>query len=315
MIDLLLKKQVQLNRDDLTSSLQRLFDLDLISGEIYEGSGVRLSIDLIRRWMLRNRSVEPSRSETIDIQRALARPNYSAFDNGFKTYRLRSFSEKELLDYLFLLESTDQPPFSSKERQFISFISGSHPHLVRLAAATIFDQRLTSGAPLSDLNLIESTFKVEASRLFRELWDGASDIEQLLLMLISLQSCQGKLKTAEYHLGDLPELSRYDRELNELVARGLLNRTQDNPPVWDLFSPVFLWWILKEIESTAPNQLSERRKVWGRLVTDERAQQISGVVDWVRQNRALMGSVIKSISDQWGINMPQLPPSDKSDES
>ncbi|MCU0548826.1 MAG: hypothetical protein MUC48_05715 [Leptolyngbya sp. Prado105] len=103
-------------------------------------------------------------------------------------------------------------------------------------------------------------------------------------MLITLQKLQGKVTGARYELRDLPEiLQQRDREINELTERGLLIRTQDNPPLWDLFSPIFHWWILREIESSDPEQLNDRRKVWGELVTQKRADQMGDLVKWVKQ--------------------------------
>jgi hypothetical protein len=221
-----------------------------------------------------------------ELCKPLSAPYYSTFENGFTNYRLRSFSEKELLKFLERVEQTNQPPFSSVERHYIAYLSGFHPKLAQIAAAEIFDQRIETSSPLSDLTPVGERFKSDARSLFESLWQGASEIERLLMMLIALQKLRGKVTEAQYDLSDLQHLLiQREREIIELTERGLLIRTQTNPPAWDLFSPIFHWWILKEIEATNPEQLADRRKVWGNLITQEREKQISNLIDWIKQNR------------------------------
>lgn len=220
-----------------------------------------------------------------ELCKPLNAPYYSAFENGFTNYRLRSFSESELLRFLQRVEQTDQPPFTPAETRYVAQLSGYHPNLAQIAAAEIFDRRIETRLSLTDFSPVGERFKSEARPIFESLWHGASEIERLLLMLITLQKLQGKVTGARYELRDLPEiLQQRDREINELTERGLLIRTQDNPPTWDLFSPIFHWWILREIESSDPDQLNDRRKVWGELVTQKRADQMSDLVKWVKQN-------------------------------
>ncbi|MCY6491644.1 AAA family ATPase [Leptolyngbya sp. GGD] len=220
-----------------------------------------------------------------ELCKPLTTPNYSAFENGFTNYRLRSFSESELLKFLQRVEQTNQPPFTPAETRYIAYLSGYHPRLIQIAAAELFDQRFDIQLPLSDPSSIGERFKSEARPILEGLWQGTSEIEKLLLMLITLQKLEGKVTGARYELRDLPDfLETKDREINELTERGLLIRTQDNPPTWDLFSPIFQWWILKEIESSDPEQLNDRRKVWGELVTQKRADQMGELVKWVKQN-------------------------------
>ena len=167
-----------------------------------------------------------------ELCRPLSAPYYSAFENGFTNYRLRSFTEKELLQLLQQVDQTEQPPFTRAEVRYIAYLSGSHPQLVQRAAAEVFDQRLESGAPLSDLAPVGERFKSDARPTFESLWHGASEIERVLLMLIALQKLQGRVPSAQYNLSDLKIIfSQRERELIELAERGLLNRTQANPPV------------------------------------------------------------------------------------
>ena len=127
-------------------------------------------------------------------------------------------------------------------------------------------------------------------------------------MLISLQKLQGKINKVQYELSDLEIVfSQRDRELLELNQRGLLKRSQINFNEWEIFSPIFEWWILKEIESTEPEQLSERRKVWANLVTQKRADQLGSLVEFLKQNRENIEAFGRTIFEIFGDDLPQLP--------
>ena len=238
----------------------------------------------------------------------LALPNYSAFDNGFTICTLKFFRESELITLLERVVQTGQPAFNSAERKYIAYLSGFHPQLAQIAAAKIFDHRMELGAPLNDLTPVGEQFKSEARRIFESLFWEASEIERVLLMLVALQSLKGKLMDANYQINDLPKIfSEREREINDLTERRLLNRVQANPPNWDIFSPIFKWWILKEIESEDPQQLEERRKIWGNLLTQKRVEQVGNVVEFVKKNREIIEDFGRSILRIAGWEIPKLP--------
>lgn len=246
-----------------------------------------------------------------ELCRSLSAPYYSAFENGFTNYRLRGFGENELLMLLQRAEQAKQLPFSPAEARYIKYLSGFHPRLVQIAAAEIFDQRIESGAPLNQEvleNTVGERFKSETRIVFEGLWQGASEIERLLLMLVALQKSQGRLLNVQYDLGDLFEVfSGRERELVELTERGLLNRTLVKPPTWEIFSPIFQWWILKEIESGNTEQISERRRIWGNLITKRRADKLSETVEFLRKNKGAIEVLGRSILRITGWEAPQLP--------
>lgn len=158
---------------------------------------------------------------------------------------------------------------------------------------------------------IEERFKSEARPIFESLWLGASEIERVLLMLVTLQKYQGKLPNAQYNLSDLSEIfSQKERELFELTERGLLHRTPPDFSDWNIFSPTFQWWILKEIESTDPEKLNERRKVWANLVTQKRADKLKEIFEFLKKHREAIESVGRSLFTLAGQDLPKLPGSE-----
>jgi hypothetical protein len=246
-----------------------------------------------------------------ELCKPLSAPYYSAFENGFTTERLRCFSEKEILHLLQRVEQTEQPLFSPIEFRYVIYLSGYHPQLAQIAAAVIFEQRIESGAPLDQKTLEEIVgvqFKSESCFLFEALWQRATEIERLLLMLITLQKYQGKLLSSQYSLSDLPELFwEKERELLELTQRGLLTQIQANPPVWNIFSPIFQWWILKELEASSPDYLNERRKVWGNLITQKRAEKLGNFIEFLKNNRQTIEQWARTILRVTGWEPPKLP--------
>ncbi|MBP0018900.1 MAG: ATP-binding protein [Cyanobacteria bacterium SBLK] len=235
----------------------------------------------------------------------LALPNYSAFDNGFSLCRLSFFNKKELLHLLERVLQTEQPEFNSAEQNYVAYLSGFHPQLAQIAAAQIFDRRMEEKAPLDDLSPVGERFKSEASPIFETLFQGASELEKILLMLVALQSLKGKVTGASYDITDLPNIfSEREREINDLTERGLLNREQDNPPQWEIFSPIFQWWILKEIESEDPEQLEARRKVWGNLLTQKRVEQVGTLVEFIKKNRTVIENFARFVLENIGVEIP-----------
>jgi len=242
-----------------------------------------------------------------ELCKPLAVQGMSPFENGFASYRLQRFRDNDILRLLQRVEQTEQTSFIPLETRYVIYLSGYHPHLAQIAAAEIFDQRIESGFPLRDLTPVGERFKVEARSVFESLWEGASEIERMLLMLIALQDFEGEITDAQYSLSDLSNIfSQRERELDELTERGLLNRTQTNPPAWGIFSPIFQWWIIKEIESSPPEQLSERRKVWGNLVTQKQADKLGKTVELVKNNKQLIEKVGRSVLKLTGVELPPL---------
>lgn len=220
----------------------------------------------------------------------------SPFSNGFTSYRLRMLREDEVNQLLLRVEKTSQMLFTTKETKYINYLSGYHPKLTMIAAAEIFDQRLEAGAPLEDLTPVGERFKSDARHVFESIWERTNEIEQMLLMLIALQKLEGRIPKRHYDLSDLSVIfSQKERELIELTDRGLLIRTQAGSPKRDFFSPIFGWWVLKEIESADPEELSDYRKVWGYLLTQKQAKKLERLANMARQNIDIIEAFGKAV--------------------
>ena len=259
---------------------------------------------LITRYSNKANLVVSTRCSLEELCKPVSDLRVSPFSNGFTCYRLRMFREAEMVQLFQWIEEADQEPLSSEEVKYIYHLSGCHPQLAQIAAAEIFDQRLERGGVLDDLTPVGERFTVEACRVFESLWVITKDVERMLLMLIALQEQDGKVPDCHYDLSDVPAIfSKWERELIELADRGLIRRKED-PPTWTVFSPIFNWWIIKEIESAGPEQLNEYRIVWGNLLTQNQADKIGVVVDTVRENKDLIKDFAKAVIQMAGWTLP-----------
>ena len=230
----------------------------------------------------------------------------SPFSNGFTGYRLQLFRKAEMDLLLQWIEEAGHPPFSPEEARYIRHLSGLHPRLAQITAAEIFDQRLEAGAPLKDLTPVGERFRCEARYTFEDLWEAADEVEQMLLMLIALQEQDGKVPECNYDLSDLPAIfSKEERELIELADRGLIRKQKDTSR-WEIFSPIFDWWILKEIESKDPEYIDNLRKAWGNFLTRGQIKSISRAVDLVRENKEYILKFAQIAVQMAGWKVPTL---------
>ena len=259
---------------------------------------------LITRYSSKANLVVATRRSLEELCKPVTNLSTSPFSNGFTCYRLQLFREAEIHQLVHWIEETDQLRFSDNEVKYICHLSGHHPQLAQIAASEVFDQRSETGAPLDDLTPVGERFKSKARHVFESLWAAARDVERMLLMFVALQEQNGKIPQCHYDLGDLPVIfSQRERELIELADRGLIRKRKDTF-IWEIFSPIFDWWILKEIESADPERLDECRKVWGSLLTQKQAKRLGHLVDAARENKEFIRKFAQTVIQMAGWTLP-----------
>nr|WP_157453015.1 hypothetical protein [Coleofasciculus chthonoplastes] len=99
IIELLLANRIRLERDELTDTLDSLLAWELLVGDV---QGVRIAIEIIRIWITKNVSLEPSREEEIDIQYILAQSRYEFAEKARQAgkYNLAIKDYQEALEYI-----------------------------------------------------------------------------------------------------------------------------------------------------------------------------------------------------------------------
>jgi hypothetical protein len=250
--------------------------------------------------------VVATRRSLEDLNRPMSVPGASPFSNGFVLNRLGLLGPAEMTQLLLRIQEAGMEAFTPQESSYICYLSGNHPQLAVIAAAEVFDQRLDQGGPLTKLKSVGENFrKGQASDVFDSLWEAANEVEKMLLMAIAMQKLKGKLPERQYDLSDLPVIfNQREREMLDMSGRGLLFRKQAGGTGWTIFSPIFEWWILKEIETLEPAKLEDYRKVWGNLLTRKQADKIGQLVNVVRDNLGLIEELGKTVLKIAGVRLP-----------
>jgi len=99
IIELLLANRIRLERDELTGTLKSLLEWALLVGDVHS---VRITIELVRIWITKNVSLEPSREEELDIQYILAQSRYEFAQKACQAgkYNLAIKDYQEALEYI-----------------------------------------------------------------------------------------------------------------------------------------------------------------------------------------------------------------------
>lgn len=79
IIQLLLEHRISLEREEVTDALNRLVEWDLL---VCEDQRWRPTIELMRIWMAKNMSLEPSREQELDLFKARAQNSYELAERG-----------------------------------------------------------------------------------------------------------------------------------------------------------------------------------------------------------------------------------------
>lgn len=225
----------------------------------------------------------------------------SPFYNNFVFRRLHPLAPSEVGELLERRLTGTPVQFNAQDRQYIDQIAGTHPFLVQLACALIFNAR--SQGALVEYDEIGRRFEEEARHHFSQTWENSSHEERTVLLLIAWRWWSRRLG-----LNPQPDdrtfwelMRRYEREIISLVERGLITGEDSQPsPI----SSVFAWWIVNTVR--AGGQVLALPDP-GEASNDAEADSISQVVQQVRDTGS---QIIRSMSfaplsgstrDQWSM--------------
>ena len=209
----------------------------------------------------------------------------SPFYNNFVFRRLHPLDRTEVDELIEHRLAGSSVTFTAQDRQYIQQVAGTHPFLVQLACALIFDARSRTAS--LEYDQIGARFEEEARHHFAQTWELSTQEERTVLLLIAW-------RWWSRHLGisDLPEdrrywalLRRYERDVISVVERGLVTGAEDDPRP---HSSVFAWWIVHTVRTSAtvvPPDLT--------AVAGEEADHISQVIQQVRDTGS---QIIRSMS-------------------
>ncbi|MBP0018899.1 MAG: ATP-binding protein [Cyanobacteria bacterium SBLK] len=99
IIKSLIKNRVSLQRDDLRNAIESLSKWGLLKGNM---KILQISIKIVQLWLLKNRLVEPTKQEKLDLQYALAQSRIDFAEKALHAgrYKLAIKDYQESLDYI-----------------------------------------------------------------------------------------------------------------------------------------------------------------------------------------------------------------------
>jgi hypothetical protein len=213
----------------------------------------------------------------------------SPFYNNFIFVRLKPFTNAEVDELLQNALKDTGTSFTPNECEYIRQIAGRHPLLVQIVGSLIFESHKSGLDEIDNYEYIGQKFEEQARHHFVDLWEYSTEQEQMLLMLIAIKKLEGRLnRKRTYDLGDLDLIfSQHERELKELADRGLVVKTKSD---YEIFSSIFEWWVVKELENSNEEVLERRRKIFFGLLTNEQAEKVTKVVKFVKENKDAIAS-------------------------
>ena len=198
----------------------------------------------------------------------------SPFYNNFVFRRLHPLDAGEVNELIERRLAGSGVAFTAQDRQYIEQMAGTHPFLVQLACALIFNTR--SRGASEDYEQIGARFEEEARHHFGQIWEISSQEERTVLLLVAWRWWSRRLGMSEQpeDRGYWALLRRYERDMISVVERGLVTNAEDDPrPI----SSVFAWWIVNTVRAgyavVPPDPAA---------VPDEEASHISQVIQQVR---------------------------------
>ena len=127
--------------------------------------------------------------------RGIANGEGSPFYNNFVFRRLHPLDTSEVDELIERRLAGSGVQFAPQDRQYVAQVAGTHPFLVQLACALIFDVRSRS-API-EYDVIGSRFEEEARHHFAQIWEISSPEERTVLLLVAWRWWARRLGTAE----------------------------------------------------------------------------------------------------------------------
>jgi hypothetical protein len=220
----------------------------------------------------------------------------SPWYNYYLMQPLRPLSLAEVEAHFF---ASDSPyyllrPIGITQENLLA-LTGGHPALLENAGYLLY-QQLQMGQH-SNYESFWQEFASRTERYFQDIWRFATPEEQVLLMLIALWRLEGRLHQNRYTLEGIDlVLSQRSRELRDLVDRGILqSQGESSKPEYCFASAMMEWWVIRAIENSNEAELTQREKVFARLLSREQAKQFAQVIRQVWQQREAVQSVVRWI--------------------
>ncbi|MDJ0899318.1 MAG: hypothetical protein QNJ55_10940 [Xenococcus sp. MO_188.B8] len=230
--------------------------------------------------------------DELDLQ---LRAEGSHWYNHYLFKLLKPFSRQEARELFFTESSQLYIPINPELRPAILEITDGHPALLQNAGFLLYS--VLSDGEIIDKDQFIDTFYAQTRHIFRGMWRTCSSIEQVLLMLIALNSVGGHLDARKYVIRDLDRtFSQQQRELIKLEERGIIrSQADEDKTIYCFASSMMEWWAIQELQNTDLEPIKEREKLFKGLIGRRGYGQIKKIVTMIQQNPAVAKKVFQII--------------------
>jgi len=165
----------------------------------------------------------------------------SPFFNNFVERPLGALLALELSE---LLDRAGER-FDSRDREFIAAVSGGHPYLAQVAAATLWDMYAEGLQGALRYRTTALELYRETERHFADTWRLWSDDFHIVITAVALTQLPRVLAQPELlEIGLLDELTKYAPDLTTLEGIGVVKHESDG---WNITQGALLWWLVDEL--------------------------------------------------------------------
>lgn len=216
-------------------------------------------------------------------------PAGSPWYNQYKFRPLKPFTKADI-DLLFArMPAEYRVTLALKDA--MKEIAGANPALLQNACALLLEEWEAGNHPSPGQFSLE--FEARTRQYYENAWRFCSPKDQMCLMLISLSKLGGRLNARRsFDVGDVDTLlSQRERELNDLVERGLIVREAEGES-YGFASSIMERWIVQEIANCKNvAEVDEREKIMLGL-NRKQVEQIKGVMKQVWEQKETIKSVV-----------------------
>lgn len=213
----------------------------------------------------------------------------SPWENHYMYRHLKPFTDNEV--NLLLQEKSTMFAWPDRIRE----IADGNPVLLQNACFLLYESLELGEIPHQE-TFIEELEKA-TRRLFDQIWNFSTEIEQTLLMLLALSHLKGRIGEQSYDLGGIEIIfSRNTEDIKNLVELGVLSKTSEEEEEgtgYVFTSSMMEWWVVDKIKKSDIREIRKREKVFRQLISTEQKDKAIVAIDWITKHQNQIPTILK----------------------
>ncbi len=217
-------------------------------------------------------------------------PSKSPWYNHYLFQRLKPFNNNEIAQLLSPLRTPEL-------RDAIREIADGNPSLLQIAGFLLYRELKTGKVP--DLQAFIDDFESTTIQIFQNMWARATEVEQVLLMLMAFFNIESSLyQTKRFDLTGIDVIfSQREREFSKLEEQGVIVHqvNDEQKMMYSFTSSIMERWVIQQLWNTDEESLKARQKVFLNLMSHHQANKLTDAIRWLGQYKNDVISTLKLI--------------------